>query len=106
MSDNDTLASLSRRDDGSYVLRGELGFATVTALLKHAGEMFGSGADPITVDLDGVSRADSAGLSLLIEWWRQARVQGKSIRYINLPEQMLAMAELGGLDDILPVERP
>jgi len=96
------LASLSRRDDGRYALRGELGFNTVSALLKHSGEMF-EGGEAITVDLDGVTRADSAGLSLLIEWWRQARSQGQEIRYINLPEQMLAMAKLGGLEELLPV---
>ena len=96
------LASLSRRDDGRYALRGELGFNTASQLLKHSGPMFEDG-QAITVDLDGVTRADSAGLSLLIEWWRQARSQGREIQYINLPEQMLAMAKLGGLEELLPV---
>jgi phospholipid transport system transporter-binding protein len=97
------LASLSRRDDGTYVLRGELGFNTVSPLLKHSDEMFEDG-NPITVDLDGITRADSAGLSLLIEWWRQARSQGLEIRYINLPQQMLAMAHLAGVDALLPIK--
>jgi len=96
------LASLSRRDDGHYVLRGVLGFTTVSPLLKHSGELF-EGSQSITVDLDDITRADSAGLSLLIEWWRQARSRGQEIRYINLPAQMLAMAKLGGLEQLLPV---
>jgi phospholipid transport system transporter-binding protein len=98
------LSSLSRRDDGTYVIRGELSFTTVSPLLKHSGELFEGGRNPITVDLDGVTRADSAGLSLLIEWWRKARSQGLDIQYVNLPEQMLAMAKLGGLDELLPVK--
>ena len=98
------LSSLSRRDDGTYVVRGELSFTTVSPLLKHSTALFDGGKDPITVDLDGVTRADSAGLSLLIQWWRQARTRGQEIEYVNLPAQMLAMARLGGLDELLPVK--
>jgi len=97
------LASLTRRDDGVYVLRGELGFATVTPLLNHSNTMFVDGETDIVVDLAEISRADSAGLSLLIQWWRQALEQQRSISYIHLPDQMMAMAQLGGVDELLPI---
>ena len=99
------LSSISRREDGAYVVRGELTFTTVSPLLKHSKAMFSGDHNPIVVDLDGVTRADSAGLSLLIQWWRQARTQGQEIVYVNLPQQMLAMARLGGLDELLPVKQ-
>lgn len=97
------LASLSRRDDGVYILRGELGFATVTPLLQSSSAMFSQGGEDIIVDLAEVSRADSAGLSLLIQWWRQALEQQRSIAYMHLPAQMMAMARLGGVDELLPI---
>ena len=99
------LASLSRRDDGVYLLRGELSFHTVSPLLKHSAQMFKDEAQEIVVDLTEVGRADSAGLSLLVEWWRQARADDKRIRYRHLPQQMLAMARVGGVDEILPLEQ-
>ncbi|MBD3669401.1 MAG: STAS domain-containing protein [Gammaproteobacteria bacterium] len=102
MSDDRT--SLHRREDGSYVVRGELSYATVTPLLKHSDDLFADASDALVVDLDGVTRADSAGLSLLIEWWRQARAHDKTIEYTNLPEQILATARLGGLDELLPLK--
>lgn len=97
------LATLSRRDDGVYVLRGELVFHTVSPLLKNSGELFNGDESGIVVDLAGITRADSAGLSLLIQWWRQALDNHRTISYMNLPTQMVAMAQLGGVDELLPI---
>ena len=99
------LASLSRRDDGVYVLRGELGFKTVSQLLSHSAELFRGDKKEIAVDLSEVTRADSAGLSLLIQWWRQALAMNRAICYMNLPTQMLVMAQLGGVDELLPMTK-
>ncbi|MBD3609582.1 MAG: STAS domain-containing protein [Gammaproteobacteria bacterium] len=81
-----------------------MSFTTVPELLLHSGALFNGEAETIIVDLADVERADSAGLSLLIQWWRQARQANKSIYYANLPEQMGSMAKLGGLDDKLPLQ--
>ena len=97
------LAALSRQEDGVYALRGELRFATVIPLLRNSGQMFEDGTEAIVVDLIGVTLADSAGLSLLIQWWRQALAAGRTISYTHLPQQMLSMARLGGVDELLPL---
>lgn len=75
------------------MLNGVLSFATVTSLLAQSSVMF-AGESSIEVNLSGVTHADSAGLSLLIEWLRQAKLQGKRLRYSALPAQLQALANV------------
>jgi len=95
-------ATLNISDDGAFTLTGDLSFATVPAIWQKGLEMFRN-AETLTVDMSGIDRSDSAGLTLLIEWLRFARAQQKVIRYLNMPEQMLAIARVSGLDNILPI---
>ncbi len=55
----------------------------------------------IEIDLKGVTRADSAGLALLVEWLRAAERAGKSISFVNVPVQLSSIARISGLDEIL-----
>lgn len=85
-----------------FVLRGELTFATVMGLSRSSSaQLWQDGA--VTLDLAGVTRTDSAGLALLVEWIRIARRKGKSIQFRNIPEQMMAVAQVAGIADLLPV---
>ena len=86
--------------DGSWKLAGELGFATVSGLLKNTPRSFFEDGD-IRLDLSGVTRADSAGLALLVEWLRESVNRGRSIAFLHMPEQMLSIARVCGLEEIL-----
>ena len=88
-----------------FVLRGELSFSTVMGLLRDSAVLLW-GNSSVTLDLAGVTRTDSAGLALLLEWIKIARRQGKSIRFCNIPEQMMAVAEVAGIGALLPVTSP
>jgi phospholipid transport system transporter-binding protein len=85
---------------GTWKLVGDLGFATVAGLLKSTPRSFTANGD-IQLDLSGVTRADSAGLALLVEWLREAGNQGRSITFLHMPAQMLSIARVCGLADIL-----
>ncbi|HEB55148.1 MAG TPA: STAS domain-containing protein [Gammaproteobacteria bacterium] len=63
-------------------------------LQQHPGEK-------ICINLEGVSRSDSAGLALLVECRRLMRLQQGSLCFEALPEQMQHMAEISGLMDFL-----
>lgn len=91
---------LKKADDGRLLLSGELSMATVPALLKHD-HLQSGGEGEICIDLQDVQRADSAGVALLIEWQRAARQQQQTIRFQNIPSQMLAIARLSGVDELL-----
>lgn len=88
---------------GWFILAGDLGFETVPALLDTGRILFEGGSGTIHVDLAGVTRSNSAGLALLIEWLRSARRHGREIAYLNCPARMLATARVSGLDRILPL---
>ena len=88
---------------GSWMLVGDLSFTTVPAL---RGELVIKSADRprISIDLAGVTRSDSAGLALLIEWLREAEQLGKTITFLNMPAQLQSIARVCGLDGILPAD--
>lgn len=90
---------------GVYLVGGELGFATVSGLLEQARSIFATGSAPLELDLGGVTRVDSAGLALLIEWLKVARRARRPIVFRNVPEQVIAMAGVNGLGNLLPLER-
>lgn len=56
----------------------------------------------VDIDLKGITRADSAGLALLVAWMRDAEQMKKNIRFLNIPDQMRAIATVCGLNGLLP----
>ena len=86
---------------GHYAINGELTFSTVPEL-SRAG--FGAvGAEgPVQLDLEGITRIDSAGIGLLIELIRSVRKRGGDISLIHAPQQLMAIATVSGLDTVLP----
>lgn len=88
---------------GCYQLDGELSFASVDLALRKTAKFFVSPARMV-FDLAGISKADSAGLALLLEWLRQAGSGGVELHYVNLPRQLQAMAQVVGVEDILIID--
>jgi phospholipid transport system transporter-binding protein len=78
-------------------LEGELCFSTVRRFLAQAEQLAASG----TLDLSGVSRADSAGLALLLELDRLSRARGAPLELRGASEQVRRLAAFFGLDSIL-----
>jgi phospholipid transport system transporter-binding protein len=58
----------------------------------------------VCIDLSGITRADSAGLALLIDWLRIARREKVTLRFEKLPEQLTQIAEVCDLHSVLPIE--
>ncbi|MDR0701624.1 MAG: STAS domain-containing protein [Azoarcus sp.] len=56
-----------------------------------------------TIDLGGVTQADSAALALLLAWLRQAKARGSRVELRALPEPLRALAETYGIAALLPV---
>jgi phospholipid transport system transporter-binding protein len=94
-------ASIELIEDGRLRVSGELSFKTVPALISSSQVFFKKNND---IDLADVSRADSAGVALLIEWRRQAQKQNKSVCFSNIPSQMLAIARLSGVNELLSLK--
>jgi phospholipid transport system transporter-binding protein len=58
--------------------------------------------DQIVVDASALTNFDSAALAVLIECRRQAQTAGKKCTLQNASSQLLALAELYGVDGLLP----
>jgi phospholipid transport system transporter-binding protein len=79
---------------------GELGFETAAHALRAGIEQIGRDGDQV-IDLSGVTSGDSAGVAVLVEWISAAAVLGIGLRYENVPSQMLAIARISDLEDLL-----
>jgi phospholipid transport system transporter-binding protein len=97
-------ARLEVRGNGHFAVEGELSFATVPGLWDQSRRLFANAPKSMNIDLAAVERADSAGLALLVAWTRQGRIDAKSIRLINAPGQIMALAEANKLTHLLPLQ--
>lgn len=96
---NNNVARVVEGNDGRICLEGNLVFSTVMDLLKQE-RIFSKNHDSIIIDFSKVVHADSAGLALLLEWWREAKHANKKIIFDNLPKQLLKLAHLSRLDEL------
>jgi phospholipid transport system transporter-binding protein len=100
MNDRSEIFAISSTSPGHYVLTGELSFGSVELALQKTAKFFLTPAQMV-FDLADIGKADSAGLALLIEWLGLASKGGVELHYANLPPQLLAMARVAGVDEIL-----
>lgn len=84
-------------------VKGELDVDNVPARLKRSADWFENGGKTI-IDLADVTRADSAGVALLLEWIRDAKHEGATLSFINAPEQMRAIINFCGLDEVITLD--
>jgi phospholipid transport system transporter-binding protein len=88
---------------GRYALEGELSFGSVESALRKTARIFAD-SKRVAFDLAAIAKADSAGLALMVEWLRQASVEGVELHYLNLPRQLSDMARVAGVDGILIID--
>lgn len=84
-------------------VKGELTFVTANAIFQQSQTLFAP-ISALDIDLADVTRSDSAGLALLVEWIRSARQKNKTIVFHNVPDQILAIASASGVDELLPIQ--
>jgi phospholipid transport system transporter-binding protein len=84
---------------GRCSIEGPLTMANVTGVLHESAALFQG--DDILVDLGRVTEVDSAAVSLLLEWRRQALAAHRHIEYVNLPSNLRSLADLYGVSDLL-----
>jgi len=92
--------SLTTTTPGSLGLSGALTFATAAGALETTrAELDRSGQT--TLDLGGVTHADSAGLATLLALLAHARTQGKTLTVTRTPEGLRALARVSGVENLL-----
>lgn len=89
-------AGIRARSDGRYAVAGDLTFGTVAELHREAV----SAADARFADLSGVSRVDSAGVALLLDWCREVQARGGELQFEAVPAQLEALVRVAGLGSV------
>ena len=56
----------------------------------------------LAFDLAAVTDMDSSCLAVIFGWMRAARDAGKVVRLLNPPRNLLSLAEVYGVSDLLP----
>ncbi len=88
------------REDGRMVVRGRLTIETVPALFETGLQHLTT--EDLVVDFSQVEAVDSAAVSMLLGWLRAAQRSQRVLRVTALPEDLLSLAHLYGVADLLP----
>jgi len=99
-----THSNLIQQDPQHFLIEGELNMQTVPTLLQAMLSQLPASGSEAHVDLAGVTRSDSAGLALLVEWLRLAKAGNIRLQFHNLPSQLQEIARVSDLLPILPLD--
>ena len=84
-------------------LTGALSFDTIPTVLEQS-EQYAARPDlpdRLTIDFAGITGVDSSAVALLLEWRRQAALRGRRLEFANLPPNLLALAQLYGVAELI-----
>jgi len=84
-------------------LEGALSFETLPGVLAQSSAYSARPDLPerLTIDFSAITEVDSSAVALLLEWRREAARVGKSLNFVNLPANLLALAELYGVTGLI-----
>lgn len=80
---------------------GTMTLADASMLLARGGSAL-TGAETV-FDLSAVETIDSSSIAVIFGWLRQAQAQGKTIRIAHPPRDLLSLAALYGVTELLPL---
>lgn len=98
--DNATIMATIIEEGDCLVVSGNLNFATIMPLW-NASLLLLIKKSSLRFDLSKIVSSNSAGLALLLEWLRYAKEKKKSITFLNIPSQLLSIANVAGVGKIL-----
>ncbi|NEY36601.1 anti-sigma factor antagonist [Streptomyces sp. PRKS01-65] len=82
---------------------GDVDIRTADTLRREASGVLERGCPRLVLDLSQVGFCDSAGLSALIGLWHAAQAVGGALGLVNVPDRLMRMLVLTGVDALLPV---
>ncbi len=81
--------------------RGALTFATARRARKQGLLALRNAGRELSIDCGAISQADSAGLAVLLDWLGEAKRAGCSLRLQHLPQNLLALARISTVEELL-----
>ena len=94
--------AVSEASPGRIVVTGELTFASARDARQQGVMVLETSSAPrLVVDCAAVSRADSAGLAVLLDWMAWGRRKSRPVSLENLPASLVAIARISEVDGLL-----
>lgn len=87
---------------GRLAARGVLTFANARGARNDGLQALrASSAHDLEMDCAGITHSDSAGLAVLLDWLAAVKREGRPLRFTNLPQGLLALARISGVEEML-----
>ena len=82
---------------------GALNFESMPRILEETALYAAQETLPscLSIDLANVTDIDSSAVALLLHWRREATRLGKALRYVHLPQNLVTLAQLYGVDEMI-----
>lgn len=96
-------SKISIQASGQARIDGELTLDTVADVYRQADQTASRGQYMTSLDLGGVTRVDSSGLALLLEWQALANRAGRRITIHDAPGDLLSLASLCEAGELLSI---
>lgn len=84
-------------------IEGALNFVSMPRILEETALYAAQATLPscLAIDFANVTEIDSSAVALLLHWRREATRLGKELRYVHLPQNLAALAQLYGVDQMI-----
>ena len=93
---------MERKESSKFIIKGPMDRESVPELRRKVLKLIRKdNISSLTVDLSEVSRLDTAGLALLVEWYRFLRRHGGRLKLAGLGEEVKKKIHLARLDKLL-----
>jgi len=95
-------AEFIQKDKLQYQVKGTVDFSTAPNLIKQAMTFFRADKQTemtkVAVDLSKIVTSNSAGLALMLEMVKDAKINNIDVKFTDLPDSLLTIAKAYGVE--------
>ena len=98
---NNNIIQLKQNAEQARLI-GSIDFSNVLKVLDSGLRYVAQTQTPI-FDFSEIEKANSAGIALMLAWWREATRLKKKIQWLHIPKNICALIKVSDLEKILEV---
>lgn len=87
------------RSEGRMQVSGQLTIETANALFREG--LQAPQNSNLEIDFSQLEKVDSAAVSLMLVWLREAQASNVNLRFAHVPENLSSLAKLYGVAELL-----
>ncbi len=89
------------RDGNKLVVQGPVTIDNVVEITQRGAALLDE--NNLIVDLKNVTEVDSAIVSMLLEWLRNARNKNHQLQFVHVPQNLISLIQLYGVAELIPL---